>query len=74
MKHRGGGKESRNSSDEEVQVTISRRDGKMFRAVQLRVAQAGDLSAAFIQQLHLSTASPWDGEEEAEEKLYYIIT
>lgn len=38
----------------------------MFGAVQLRVAQAGDLTAAFIQQLYLSTASPWD-REEAEE-------
>lgn len=37
----------------------------MFRAVQLRVAQAGDLSGCFIQ-LYLSTASPWDREEEEE--------
>lgn len=38
----------------------------MFRAVQLRLAQAGDLSAGFIQQLYLSTASPWDRRADCE--------
>lgn len=38
----------------------------MFRAVQLGLAQAGDPSAGFIQQLYLSRAFSWD-REEAEE-------
>lgn len=62
--HRERGRESRNCSDHPHPL-LCRRGEKMFRAVQLRVAQAGDLSGCFIQ-LYLSTASPWDREEEEE--------